>query len=311
MLLWLDGAQNRAENPNENFAREFLELFTLGQGHYTETDVREAARAFTGWGVRGADRDALEFSNRSAVHDAGVKTFLGQTGRWQGQDIVRIAVAHPATGRFIAGKLFDLFAYPDAPTSAVEPFAEKFRATGGNIREVVRAILLSAEFSSDQAYRARVKSPVELAVGTLKAVQSSGIPEWTWRRLRRIGQELFSPPNVGGWTAGVGWLNQQTVIERLAFAAQLAHAPGETISNEALLGGVSAAQVRDDPGAVVDQFLLLFDDGRLGATARDVLVDYLRIDGADAATTRFAVVAAQRLRGLVQLILSAPLSHVG
>jgi uncharacterized protein (DUF1800 family) len=222
MLIWLDGAISRRERPNENFAREFLELFTLGAGHYTERDIREAARAFTGWGRTGPNRgfrETPEFRFDSGQFDDGEKTFLGQTGRWNAGDIVRITLDRPRCAEFLCRKLYRSFVSEGEEPSAelIRPLAEEMRSSRYNIRQVVGTILRSRHFYARAARFQKIKSPVELSTGLLRILE---VPRSDVRVLAlavacdRQGQELFHPPNVRGWVAGRTWLNRTTVLER-------------------------------------------------------------------------------------------------
>jgi uncharacterized protein (DUF1800 family) len=215
MLVWLDGARSRRERPNENFAREFLELFTLGPGHYTEADIRQAARAFTGW-LRD-QRTGFRFD--AARFDDGEKTFLGRTGRWGAADIVRITLAQPACAEFLCRKLYRAFVSEaaDPAPELLRPLAREFRTSRYAVRHVVGVILRSRHFYSPAVRRQRIKSPVELSAGLLRLLE---VPRADVRLLAlaaacgRQGQELFAPPNVRGWVGGRTWLNSATVLER-------------------------------------------------------------------------------------------------
>jgi uncharacterized protein (DUF1800 family) len=229
MLLWLDSNSNVKGKPNENYARELMELFSLGVGNYTEKDIREAARAFTGWRT---DGDDFKFDTR--LHDAGIKTVLGQTGAWNGGDVVRIVLEQPATARFIVRKLYHfLISEQIAPPDALlEPLCESFRKSDYDIAALVRTILASRHFYSDHAFRQRIKGPVEYALGAVQAVyRRYREEEGDYRPLPQqvlvgplsaMGQPLFAPPNVKGWPGGATWLNTHTVLERSNFAAALA-----------------------------------------------------------------------------------------
>jgi uncharacterized protein (DUF1800 family) len=215
MLVWLDSNRNIKGQANENYAREVMELFTLGVGHYTEPDIREAARAFTGWHT---DGDKFTFAAR--FHDDGPKTVLGQTGPWDGTDVQRIILARPETARFIVRKLYThLIAEAPQPTDALlEPLAERFRHSDYDIADVVTTILRSRHFFSEYAYRQRIKSPVEYALGVVRAVRPSAAPRDLVGQLEAMGQSLFAPPNVKGWPGGRTWLNSATVLARQNFA---------------------------------------------------------------------------------------------
>jgi hypothetical protein len=229
MLIWLDSNSNIKGKPNENYARELMELFTLGVGHYTERDIREAARAFTGWRTDGA---GFAFDPRR--HDGGTKTVLGQTGAWDGGDVVRIVLEQPSTARFLVRKLYrDLVSERAVPPdSLLEPLCESFRRSDYDIAGLVRTILASRHFYSAHAFRQRIKGPVEYVLGAVQAVyrrpregevNEHPLPQQVLvGRLRAMGQDLLEPPNVKGWPGGPSWLNTSTILERDNFAEALA-----------------------------------------------------------------------------------------
>jgi uncharacterized protein (DUF1800 family) len=222
MLIWLDGAESRRERPNENFAREFLELFTVGPGNYTEADIRAAARAFTGW-VRDADTAARagvrRFRFEPARFDGGAKTFLGQTGRWRAEDIVRLTLERPAAAEFLCRKLYRFFISDSAEPSAdlIRPLAAQLRNNRYSIRHVVGIILRSEHFFAQGCRRQKVAGPVEFSAGLLRTLE---VPRADVRLLAlaaacdRQGQELCYPPDVRGWVAGRTWLNTTTLLSR-------------------------------------------------------------------------------------------------
>ena len=229
MMVWLDSNSNVKGKPNENYARELMELFSLGVGHYTEKDIREAARAFTGWRTDGKD-----FAFNAGLHDSGLKTFLGQTGAWDGGDVVRIVLEQPAAARFLVRKLYHFLVNEKTvpPDSLLEPLCESFRQSDYDIAGLVRTILASRHFYSDHAFRQRVKGPVEYVLGAVQAVyRRYGEEEADYRslpqrvlvsRLGAMGQHLFAPPNVKGWPGGPSWINTSMVLERDNFAGALA-----------------------------------------------------------------------------------------
>ena len=223
MLIYLDGAQNRKGAPNENFAREVMELFTLGEGRYTEQDVKEAARAFTGWSL---DGDTGEFRFRRAIHDDGVKKVLGQEGRFNGDDMITLLLQQPATGEFIVGKLWREFVSPDANsaanTAAVKKLAVDWRAANYEIKPLLREMLLSDAFWALENRGVLVKSPVDLVIGSLRQFRFSvEDPAPFAVILRQLGQDLFNPPNVKGWPGGEAWLNTTTLLARKGFLNRL------------------------------------------------------------------------------------------
>jgi hypothetical protein len=229
MLVWLDSNSNVKGKPNENYARELMELFSLGVGNYTEKDIREAARAFTGWHT---DGNGFRFNARA--HDGGTKTVLGQTGAWDGSDVVRIVLEQPAAARFLVRKLYHFFISENAdpPDALLEPLCASYRQSGYDTAGLVKTMLASRHFYSEHAFRQRIKNPVEYMLGAVQAVYRRydekeadyrPLPQLVLaRRLGALGQPLFAPPNVKGWPGGRSWLNTSTVLERDNFAAALA-----------------------------------------------------------------------------------------
>ncbi|HMF29104.1 MAG TPA: DUF1800 domain-containing protein, partial [Candidatus Cybelea sp.] len=218
MLVYLDGANNVASHPNENYARELMELFTLGVDNYTEADVRESARAWTGWGV--VRRSDSVFFDESR-HDAGSKTFLKRTGNFNGDDIVNIIFDQPQCARFFATSLLNWFVYNDPEPELVDAVAGVIRAHQYELAPVLAVILSSNVFFSARSYRALVKSPVEFVVGTYKALGLPAIGETAVPSLQQMGQRLFFPPSVAGWPGGKNWLTSGTMIERQNFLTRL------------------------------------------------------------------------------------------
>ena len=221
LLVWLDAPSNEKGHPNENLAREIMELFSLGVGNYTEEDVKQAARALTGWTVRQGN-----FHDRPASHDAETKTILGQMGAWTGDDLVRILREHPATSKRLAWRLTrEFFADGIVEPAALEELAVGLHEHQLDIQWAVDKILRSRLFFSDANIGTRVSEPVSYVVGALRALEcwrdppsSLVLAEW----VTRMGQDLFYPPNVGGWNGGKSWLSTRTVVARANFAAALA-----------------------------------------------------------------------------------------
>jgi uncharacterized protein (DUF1800 family) len=219
MLVWLDASQNVKGRPNENYAREVMEIFTLGVGNYTEKDVRESARAFTGWSVE--EQRAVFAADR---HDDGTKTILGQSGKWKDDDVGRILLDQPAAARFLAGKLYRAFiSETEPPAPLLEALARRFRTSGSRIDTVLGILFRSRLFFSRHAFLRRVKGPVEFVLG---AVQSAwpgpASPADLALALEKMGQTLFAPPNVKGWPGGRDWINTSTLLARHNFAEQVA-----------------------------------------------------------------------------------------
>ena len=219
MLVYLDSAVNRRGQPNENFAREVMELFTLGEGHYGEQDIREAARAFTGWTL---DADTGEFAWRPGMHDGGMKTVLGRTGEFRGEEVLEILLARPETASFVVNKLWKEFVSPDPEPARAKRIAAAFRESGYDIKVALRELLVSDEFYAGKNRGALVKSPVDLVIGTMRQFNvgySDPLP--LALTLRALGQDLFSPPNVKGWPGGEAWINSTTLLARRQFLERL------------------------------------------------------------------------------------------
>ena len=238
MIDWLDNHENHKDEINENYGRELLELFSMGVGNYTEDDIKEAARAFTGWTFRQPiplyvnGHHPADFVYRPDDHDDSVKTFLGETGRFNGDDIVGIISRQPATARFISRHLYNFFVadepqvpawqtVPPQDPDAIETLVKAYFDSGGEMRSVLR-VLLSSDFFKEALYK-RVKSPTELVVGTVKLTGAHRFPEPGLVDLvtatAAMGQFLCNPPTVEGWHTGKEWIDAGTLNERVNFAA--------------------------------------------------------------------------------------------
>jgi uncharacterized protein (DUF1800 family) len=254
LLVWLDAQANRKGKPNENLARELMELFTLGVGNYSEKDVREAARALTSWSVAWGS-----FHCRPAVHDDGEKTFLGRRGRWKGDDLLGMLLAHPATARRLAWRLCDQF----MGEGAVAPAARNALANGLRTRDLdigwaVGVVLRSRAFFAPANLGSRFAGPVEYVIGAARVLElfepppsSLLLAEWA----ARLGQDLFYPPNVGGWPGGRAWVTTQSVVGRANFAAALVS--GRLFSREAAPDLVGLAR-RHGQGKTLDDLIAFF-----------------------------------------------------
>ena len=228
MLVYLDGANSRKEAPNENFAREVMELFTLGEasrgGRYTESDIREAARAFTGWSVEPGE---LSFRYRPAFHDRGEKTVLGRSGDWGGDAVLDILLDQPAAATHIVGKLWKEFVSPTPDNDAVERIARRFRASDYDIAAALTDLLQSDAFWADANRGSLIKSPVDLVVGTLRQFDFSYADALPFvLKTAQLGQNLLAPPNVKGWPGQNDWINATTLLERKRFTEQMFRAAG-------------------------------------------------------------------------------------
>ena len=211
MLVYLDNGENVKSHPNENFGRELLELFSMGVGNYSERDVREAARAFTGW-----TNDVLTYKFDTEQHDFGEKTFLGRTGPLNGEDIIDTILAQPVTGEYMAGKLYRYFVRDEISSDVKADLGRSFRASGYQIKPLMRRMLLSKDFYSTPSVATQIKSPVHLVVSTYKKMGLREIPTIPdfGRMTGGLGQTLFEPPNVAGWAGGRTWITPATLLQR-------------------------------------------------------------------------------------------------
>ena len=211
MLVYLDNGENIKSHPNENFGRELLELFSMGVGNYSEKDVREAARAFTGW-----TNNVLEFKFDAEQHDAAQKTFLSQSGPFNGEDIIDIILKQPVTAEFVSAKLYKFFVRDEAPASVRTGLGQTFRNSGYQVKPLLKQMFLSRDFYSEPAMATQIKSPVQLVVSTYKKLglrEVPTIPDFG-RMTSGLGQALFDPPNVAGWAGGRTWITPSTLLQR-------------------------------------------------------------------------------------------------
>jgi hypothetical protein len=211
MLVFLDNGENVKAHPNENFGRELLELFTMGVGNYSERDVREAARAFTGW-----TNDVLAFKFDREQHDFGAKTFLGATGPLNGTDVIDRILEQPVTGEFLAAKIYRAFVREDVAPAVRADLGKQFKASGYQVKPLLERIFLSKDFYAQPSLGTQIKSPVVLVVSTYKKLglrQLPTIPDFG-RLTGSLGQTLFDPPNVAGWAGGRTWITPATLLQR-------------------------------------------------------------------------------------------------
>ena len=230
MLLYLDGAKSRAEAPNENFARELFELFTLGEGNYTEKDIQESARAFTGWGI-GADKGKKgglqrgsypSFKNMPKWHDTGSKTIFGATGNFDGSDVVRLTLAQAAAPRWITQKLWKFYAGWPAPEPLLQELVREWQSLKGEIRPFLMAMWTNPNFYDPVRAADRVKSPAEWLVGLCRQIgRPLPASALSANILTQLGQNLFEPPNVKGWDGGIAWINTSSISRRYEYGSWL------------------------------------------------------------------------------------------
>lgn len=219
MMIYLDLQQSRQEHPNENWARELMELFTVGIGSYTEQDIRESARAFTGYRI---DFTTQQFRFAPFQQDQGTKKFMGRAGNLSGDDIIDTLVSQPACAQFIGRKLWRFFAEDEPTPTIVDSVAATIRKHNFEMRPVLREIFSSAEFYSDRAMASQIKSPVQYIVQTSKILDTPAPPPLAAQNaMRQMGQILFAPPNVKGWDGGKQWISTSTLLFRYNFANYL------------------------------------------------------------------------------------------
>ncbi len=247
MLIYLDGVRSVARQPNENFGRELLELFTLGEGHYSEADIKAAARAFTGWSI---DPATGAFADHVHQHDGGEKTFLGQSGNFGGDDILAILLRNPHTAETIVRKLWIEFVSLKPDPDEVTRLAAIFRTGGYEIKPLMRAMFLSPAFRDPANRGGLIKSPVDLIVGTVR-VLGLPVPEKTGlvRMMQGLGQLPFDPPNVKGWSGGETWISTYTLLLRQQFLRRMVEAT--TVSS--MEGGMMVAPGADRPNRRADR----------------------------------------------------------
>lgn len=314
MLVYLNLTQSKKNAPNENYARELMELFTLGLGHYTQQDVYEAAAALTGWRVVGQTTTSQYLKKN---HNNLTKTFLGHTGNLDYKDILNILANHPATPWFICRKLFTFFAYENPSDEEVKPLVDTYVKSNHNMGEVMKTLLLSPQFYSQKAYRSRIKSPTEFVVGAYRAlnIQSNGTT--LAGAMNSMGQALFDPPSVAGWPGdktSALWLNSGTWMARLNFIDQLLvrGAAGKGNYQPLDLQAIINQNHIDSPEHFVDYFVSFLLDGNLDQDRKANLVDYFTTN--DHATNRVQQITLtngksypiNRVRGTLYLLMALP-----
>jgi uncharacterized protein (DUF1800 family) len=280
MLDYLNNNQNRKGHPNENYAREVMELFTLGIGNYTEDDVKEGARAFTGW-----MHDGQQFVFNRRQHDDGVKRFLNHIGNFDGNDVLDIILEHPSCPKFISSELFAYFVYPDPEPNLVESMGHLLKQSKYELRPLLKTIFTSRAFYSSDAIGVQIKSPVQLVAGT---VHMLGIapppPQMMFQALTLMGQVPLMPPNVKGWPGGHTWVNASTMFMRYNAGVRLAQ------------GKLELGELPDEPEAAVDVLVERLIRRPIEPDKRQVLVDGYKSRKDP----------EQAVRETVQLIVSMP-----
>ncbi len=324
MIFWLDNCESHKDAPNENYGRELLELFSMGVGNYTEDDVKECARAFTGWTIMpGIPRYPWgeflrEFEYRPDDHDDSEKTFLGHLGRFNGEDIIDIICRQPAAGRFISRHLYNFFvaeepqvpAWPTTPPQdpeAIELLSEVYFRSNYDIRSMLAALFQSDFFKA--ARYTKVKSPAELVAGVMRLVDDYTTPKPRIHEISAacnfMGQELLNPPTVEGWHTGREWIDSGALVERINFASDQVgdlSKPGV----QRIVQRLSAGGLALTPEQMVDGCLDLAGPVVVSESRRQELVDAVALAGpASCATPEDMEAFARRVARLLQLIVSS------
>ncbi len=330
MLVYLDGITNVLGNANENFARELQELFTMGildpvtgEQNYTEKDVKEIARAFTGWKFKekGEKKYKYVFYMENDKHDFGPKEIYGRTANYSGEDVISVICERRATARFLVNKLFNAFVYPLTDSAedkaTIEKFANVYFSSNHSIKELMRAIFNSDEFFSPRAEFALIKTPAEVTVGAIRMLGADYYPGSferidyeTYVGFKSMGFDLLNPFDVSGFPVNLGWLNTATMLERYNFAARLVstrevtkESPGLGLDNKKLKKYVaSSAEL------TVRNFLSVMGSLNVDGETLGILTDYLTKDD-DGSRVAFEVDDSfidKNIRGLVFLIMCLP-----
>ena len=302
MIIWLDNNENHGDAINENYGRELLELFSMGIGNYSEDDIKACARAFTGWTLGNAEymsiraakdsiwpygRIAWHFNYREEDHDDGEKTFLGETGNFNGEDIVAIIVKQEATARFLATRLFQYFAADEVPAAGEKVIGDMmatYFSSGYQVRDMLQTLFRSEYFKSEEARFARVKGPVEMVVGAIRMAGNYQNPSLGIEKVSNnmffMGQGLLRPPTVEGWHEGAEWIDSGALVERVNFVAKElsdVNSPGvRSIINRL---AASADQGVLDPTDLADGCLDLLGPIEVSNETRSVLVEYASRQG--------------------------------
>ena len=300
MIDYLNNQQNRKKSPNENFAREVMELFTLGIGNYTEKDIKEAARAFTGWA-----HDGESYIYRKYDHDDDVKTFFGRRGKFGGDDVIDIILQQRACAIYIAYRLWAYFVSDDSDPQVIASLGEILRENDYELRPVLRTIFLSKAFYDTGVIGAQIKSPIQLVVGTVRALGVK-MPDYQrlYGALKQMGQIPLMPPNVKGWPGGRTWINTSTLFVRQNTALWLA-------GGEAVSGSKRGNRNKSRKNQQASHTLKVSADGEAGDLVDEWVASLIHRDiPADRRAVLLATVGKsptqESVTALVQLILSMP-----
>jgi len=333
MMFYLDSQNSKKGSPNENFAREVMELFTLGEGNYTEDDIKEAARAFTGYRI---DRGSGTMVFQQRQWDETSKNVFGKKGDFKGEDVIGLIFEQKAAATYVSSKLWAYFVTDEAPPAVVEALGKSFRAANFNTGTLLREIFLSKDFYAESVMRAQIKPPVQFVTQLLKQLEIAKPPQgFEMRAGRELGQQVFSPPNVAGWDWGKAWINTNTLLTRYNLAGFITKgADAAPMAAEASAGGnmmemmdeggggkkggmrrenrgaarnwngpdyekIAPRSLRENPTDLVDALIFRFFQGTVPDKARGSFIDY--------ATAKQGVVFTNKeVAELVHLMLSTP-----
>jgi uncharacterized protein (DUF1800 family) len=289
MIIYLDLQSNSSKKPNENFAREVMELFTLGEGHYSERDIVEVARAFTGYRV---DRDAGGFRFHARQADAGSKTILGVTGAFSGDEAIDIVAAHPRCADFIAGKIWAFYAGMPPAEHLQRTLGEKYRKSGMDTGTFLKTLFASREFFAPDVVRRQIKSPVQWLVQMCKVLEIPlPPPRIVHPLMANLGQVLFDPPNVKGWEGGRAWISSSTLLVRYNAAGTIVRGGGGAMPDIDRL--IPPGQA---PEAMADELAWRLFQSPMPAALRERTISMLKENGASPAARR----------DLLHLLMSTP-----
>ena len=316
MTLYLDTQSSKKDMPNENFAREVMELFTLGEGNYTEQDIREAARAFTGYYLNQGEG---KVSHNKRQWDSADKTIFGKTGPFTGKDVIDLIFANKETARFMAKKLWEFFVYEKPSASALDALTVGFQKANFQIGPLLREIFLSKEFYAEASIRSQIKSPIQYLIELLKQLEISEPPTgFPVTAQQQLGQVLFMPPNVAGWDWGQAWINTNTLLTRYNLAGFLTKGTGQEknsmISEKGKAPGpkqmgrgwkgpdyekIAPRALRENPTNLVDSLVFRFFQCPLPDKARKSFIEY-------AINKKGAIFTDKEIAELCHLMLSTP-----
>ena len=302
MILWLDNNENHKEAINENYGRELLELLSMGIGNYSEDDIKECAKAFTGWTLGNAEymsvraskdsiwpygRIAWHYEYRADDHDGGEKKFLGKVGNFNGEDIVDIIVTQEATARFLSTRLFQYFASDEVDSDGelvISGMMEAYFQSGYKVSAVLRSLFNSDYFKSDKCMYSRVKGPVESVVGTVRLAGTYQEPTLDvhslWAQTMFMGQGLLAPPTVEGWHEGVEWIDSGSLVERINFAAKELSDPTKDGVKDIIRRVTSNQKDLSDPEKLVDSCLDYMGPIQVQPDTREGLIEFAESQGA-------------------------------